>query len=148
MATLYSVGQTNARAVPQVLVDQGGRGGRVKCLYDSYTSAGALTSGDIIKMGKLPAGARIIGAKLYNSDHGTTGTAVVGWASNGVESADNDGIFTTVDLNAAALLNDMAEYLPAGFGQQFSAETDIQIELTANTTAAGSFKLAVFYIVD
>lgn len=148
MATLYGVGETQGQNSPPERVEQGERGGRVKCLYDEYTSAGALTSGDIIKMGKLPMGARIVGASLYTTDHGTTGTVTVGWAANGVEAADADGIFTTTDINAAAALFDMSEQVAAGFGQKFSAETQIQIELTANTTAAGSLKLAVFYVVD
>jgi hypothetical protein len=148
MATRYGVEESKLQLLPQQRAEQGTRGGRMKALYDSYTSAGALTSGDIIKMGKLPAGARIVGANISHTDHGATGTAVVGWADNGVDGADNDGIFTTLDINTAAAMVDMAEQVPAGLGQKFSAETDIQIELTANTTVAGSFKLVVFYIVD
>ncbi len=151
MATLYGVNATKRDVnVPADKIGKGEVAGRLRVAYDEYVAAGAITSGDIIKMMKLPPKARVLDVIFSSSDLGTTGTAVVGWAANGVDNADTDGFLTTIDLNAAAINASMAATAvpPAGQFKQFSVETQVQVELTASTTAAGTIKLAVLFVVD
>jgi len=152
MATLYGSNATR-RLVnnPPDKVDAGVQHGRVRVSYDTYTAAGALSNGDVIRMGYLPKGARVVGYWLKSNDLGTTGTCKVGYeaSADAAEAADDDAFFASVDLNAAAITLDQGdqENMP-GLGKEFSGECQISITLTAATTAAGTISFCCMYTVD
>lgn len=157
MASLYASNYTNAyRNVPSSKYNAGDFYGRVHVLIDSYTAAGALSSGDVIYFGKIPKGAKVINALLSHDDLGTTGTGKLGWAASAelsagsaVEAADDDGLIASIDFNTAANIPFAWENVPVpGVAKDFAAEVDVTLTLTAATTAAGSITCMIFFVVD
>ncbi len=74
MATLYGV-QTTKRlnTNPAKLVDQGYDGGRVKVMSDSFALSADLAAADIIMVGRLPKGARVIDVRVVFPDLDASG---------------------------------------------------------------------------
>ena len=155
MATKYGVNATKRdnQAIPQLIGPGEVRGG-IDVSYDEYTLTADLASGDVIKMGKLPAGARVHNVVLEFDDlDGSGGTVDVGWEANSVDSADADGFLANVDVTSAGLV-DMIDDQPTvdGLFKQFSplgGETQISITMDGDTDATtGTIKLAVYYVID
>ncbi len=157
MATYYGVNATKRdnQAIPQ-LIGPGEVKGRLLCAYDEFTLTADLVGGtDIIKMMKLPSGARVHDVVLYSDDlDASGGTLDVGWAANTVDLADADGFLATVDVATAAAGFIMSDDQPTrpGLFKQFSplgGETQIQIAPNGDTDAtSGTIKLAVYYAID
>ena len=81
-----------------------GIGGSCKVAYGTYTVAAAVEDGDIFQLCKIPRGAIVIGGRFYADDLDTGAEALdmdVGWAANGSDAADPDGL-----LNAGTLTGD------------------------------------------
>jgi hypothetical protein len=149
MATFYGVNATKRdNSVPSKKIDAQDAGGRLRVAYDEITLAGAVTTSDVIKMMKLPSGARILDAILSSADLGTTGALNVGWEANGVDSAVAAGLFSAVDVNTAAISVRQSSTYSTNQFKKLGAETQISIVPSANTTAGGKISLAVFYALD
>lgn len=149
MSTFYGSNATlRDNSVPAQKIPAQDVCGRLRVAYDEIVLAGAVTTSDVIKMMKLPNGARIIDAILSSTDLGSTGTLNVGWEANGVDSAQASGIFSAVDVNTAATSVRSSSTQSSNQSKKFGAETQISIVPAANTTAAGTVKLAVFYTLD
>lgn len=148
--TEYGVNATKRDVnVPSKKIAPGEVNGQIKVAYDEFSPAAAITINSVIKMMKLPAGARVIDVLIKTTDLGSAGVFDVGWEANGVEAADADGFFAALDVNTAAINKLMAATAAVdGVFKKFSAETQISITVTTATTAAGKIQLAVFYIVD
>lgn len=71
--------------VPPAKVHQGEWGGKELTMIDTYTMTGDAADGDIINMGRLPAGAKVLSARIFGADLGGTGTLKLG------HTASNDG---------------------------------------------------------
>jgi len=117
---------------------------------------------DVYEMCRIPAGAVIVGGRIYSDDLDTNATETldldVGWLANGVEAADPDGlgnlgVFTT---DTVAGIKPEAGYNFALGGklvtdgpQAFSAETVIAVTCvaTAATFAAGTLSVVIEYVV-
>lgn len=151
MATLYGIESAKRKqGIPQLMA-QGVAGGGVKVAYDKYTAAGAMILNDVVKMGKLPAGARVVGYWLKSDDLGTVGALDLGWAasSDGVEAAQAQGFLGAVDVKTAAVTADHATQADKlGLGKVFASEVDIQVKVQTATDAAGSFEICVMYVID
>jgi hypothetical protein len=156
MATLYGDGFANAyNAKPSLKDAVGNQGGRVQRLYFEYTITAAPTANDIIKVAKIPKGARVYGAGLKFGDLGTTGVLELGFAADvdAVETADADAFLASVDVNAAADFVTMDQQQEAGGAlaghlKKFSAECDLQILVTtAWTVTSGTIKGYLDYVV-
>lgn len=157
MANLYGANYTNEfRNVPSQKANVGDISGRKRVLIDQYV-AGALSNGDIIFLGKLPKGAKILNAYLSHDDLGSTGTAKLGWAASAekdstgtvLEAANDSGLIASIDLNAAANVPFMLENAPTtGMFKEFTAEVDIILTLTAATTVGGTINSCVEYVID
>lgn len=157
MAALYGANATKRDVnVPSEKIEVSEQHGRVRRAYDSYTvTASEITSGDTIDMMKLPAGAKIVNARIIAPvDGGGTPAGIlnIGWTDNGVDGADADGLFvgaSQVDFGAGAIDNKLLGTSPA-YNKKFSAETLIQ--MVSTETSAGSsgnvIELEVFYVVD
>jgi hypothetical protein len=155
MATLYGDQFTSAYVNhPSTKFDVGQFNAQVKRLYFEYTITAAPTAGDVIKVGKVPQGARVYDAGLKFSDLGTTGTLELGFAADvgAVETADNDAFMASVDVNSAAdfvTMNQqqLASGALAGHLKRFSAECDIEIYVTtAWTVTSGTIKGYIEYV--
>lgn len=126
--------------------------GRVRVSYDEYTLTADLASGDIIKIGRLPKGARVVNYWMSFADlDGSGGTIDLGWSasSDAVESADPDGFLADVDVTSAGTVGAIEQANMTGLGRAFSAEVDIIATTDGDTDAtSGTIKVCVFYVID
>jgi len=128
-------------------------GGRLRVIYDSFTSTGVITIGSVVNMGgKIPAGARVLDVKIVSTELGTAGDLDVGWAvsADGVESASADGFFADIDVNAAAVSYSMFEdsSASAGMGKKFASAVQPVVSFPEASTAAGTVTMIIEYVVD
>lgn len=149
MATLTTVNGVNAtlRAnVPSEKVIANQQYGRVRHLYDEYTvdAADEFGTSGLIKMMKIPKGARVIDARVVCPATGATGIFDIGWAAGagGVELADADGFFAGIDPGAAAVDAKMVGTRP-GWQKTFAEEVEVQIDCTEATAAMAGLKIAL-----
>lgn len=161
MPTLYSNQYQDAYVdQPTNKIKRGDQSGEVKHIFWDYPISASTVpaDADIIKLAKLPKGARLIEACIQFSDLGGSGTVNVGWAAsaeldeNGsvVVAADATGIFSAVDLDTAAdtLLMSQQQANPAGLAKAFDAEVDIQMAVTdAWSATTGTLKGWLQYVV-
>ena len=157
MATKYGVGATKRdnSTIPS-LIEQGEHRGRVRCEYDEYTLTAALTQNDVIKLMKLPAGARVHNVYVYfHALDASAGTIDLGWEANSVDAADADGFMDALAVTSAGA-QDMQGDKPTrpGVFKSFSplgGETQISATVTHSgglDATSGSLKVAVYYHLD
>ena len=150
MATVKSDNFTLIDSVPSAPAGIGEINGRVRSVFASYTLLADVTSGDILKMFKLPKGARVVGWNFQFADMGGTGTANIGWAasSDAVESASASGFHSALDVSGQASQSVPAAGI-AGMFKKFAAEVDVQIALPTSSGATGRvISGAVQYVID
>lgn len=154
MATLYGSNFQAARVdEPSSKISVKEQHGRVRRLFDSITLSGELALNDVIKGGVLPAGAKVIDARIIVPQDSAGGQLDMGWASNGTDAADQDGLFagaTEVDFGAGAIDAKMLG-TAAGYNKEFAiVETEIELTcIEASTDSSGNeIKWEVYYIVD
>lgn len=161
MATL-----TAAHAASTFPVYKGVGAGMLCTAFGVYTLAANPTAADIIQFCKIPAGATIVGGWVNAADIDTGTEALdidIGWAANGVEVADPDGLGNfgvwNGDVLGTASGNNLATtaanqmllqgvLLTAG-PPSFSAETMIQgvVNAPANAGGTGQITVVVLYVV-
>jgi hypothetical protein len=160
MSTLYSNQYSDAYVeVPSSKVNTPDLNGNIKMAYFDFTISAAPADGDVLKLCKLPKGARVLDVEISAPDLGTAGVLNIGWAASAeldsagsaVEAADADGFMVSVDVNAAAATQNMADASGAavpGYLKKFSAEVDVQIAIaTAWTATSGTIKGYIKYAV-
>lgn len=155
MATFYGNQYQDALVtVPSKKVQMGDIDGKKRVIYFDYTVTAAPTAADVIKVGVLPAGARVINAGLSFPDLGTAGVLNLGWAAGVIEVADADGLLVSVDVNAAADAVSMQSQMEAsganaGYMKKFSESVVIQIDVaTAWTATTGTIKGFIEYALQ
>lgn len=157
MATYYGDGFTSAyNNHPVTKLGVGDFNGVVKRSYFEYTITGVITAAQVIKVAKIPTGARVYGAGLKFGDLGTTGTLELGFAADtgAVETADADAFLAAVDVNTAADFVTMDQQQEAGGAlaghlKKFSAECDVEIYVTtAWTVSSGTIKGYIDFVVS
>lgn len=128
-------------------VDPGEYNGHKKVMFEDYTFAAEASSADIIKLGKLPKGARVLLCTLKSPDLGGTGTIDIGTTDNGTEPADQDGFIAAADASGQAVQQAGSG---AYIGQKFSEETVVQAYMNGATGSATGKTIKVWleYIVD
>lgn len=156
---------TATRAASGFPVAGRGMAANVKVAYGTYEMAANVEVGDVYKMCKIPAGATIVGGFVYADDMDTDATETLemdlGWAANGQEPADADGLgnfgvwvgdaFATPNIGAqAGIIIPFAGSFSAGDLPTFTAETMIQFDAVAvaATFAAGAVSVVVYYTMD
>lgn len=117
---------------------------------------------DIYEMCRIPAGAIVVGGRIYSDDLDTNATETldldIGWLGNGTEALDADGFgnIGVMTTDTVAGIKPEAGYNFAFGGklitdgpQSFSAETVIAVTTvaTAATFAAGTLSVVVYYYV-
>lgn len=120
---------------PVDMIDVSKWGGKLRVQNDTF-EASSFAAGTI-SVAKLPAGAIVYDVVLHADDMGTTTTATVG------DAGDADRFITSTATDAAATITRLNTI--AGFGHEYSDETDIIITTTGTST--GTFKIAIFYVV-
>jgi hypothetical protein len=127
----------------------------------SITLATNPTAADILEFCFIPAGATIIGGHLRGDDIDTGTEALdidIGWAENGVESADTDGLgnFGVITGDAVTELKpEVSIFLPLNGTlksgpKTFTNKTKITgvVNAPANAGGTGVIWLTVFYTVN
>jgi hypothetical protein len=154
MATLNGLNYARAYVTaPYGKWEVGGYNGESKFLYDEFTFAAEASIADIIRLGKLPKGARVIRATLKAPalGAGTFSLGHIGYAANAdgtvpVKAAAPAGFIAATSFAAANQLDGVGVDIMF----QFLAPTEIQATCTVATTAATGLKLqsAVIYSVE
>lgn len=145
-----------ARASATLPVAAGGSAGQVLVAWGSYDIAAATADGDIIQMCRVPKGATVIGGWLIGEDI-DTGTeawdADFGWAANGDEVADPDGLGNfgvlsgdAVDGNEAGIFRQLGGVIRTDGPKTFNAETLLQLEVNAAANAGGTGRVTVIVL--
>ncbi len=153
MATTYGDQYSDAYVEkPSTKILPGDVNSPVKFLYYSVTVA-ALAANDVIKIAKLPKGARVKQVSLTASDLGTTGTLAIGKTAgtNALETADDDAFLTAVDVLTASDTNSMQQQMEAGganagYLAELLDEVDVEIKAATATTAAGTIQGFIEYV--
>ncbi len=116
---------------------------------------------DVYEMCRLPAGAVVVGGRIYSDDLDTNATETldldIGWLANGVDAADSDGFgnLGVQGTDTVAGIKPEVGYNYAFGGvlatdgpKTFAAETVIAVTCvaTAATFAAGTLSVVVYYV--
>ena len=154
MATLAEVKGANTTLrenVPVDKVDVTMNYGKLRVLYDSYTvdAADEFGTSGVVRLFKIPKGARLIECEVSMPASGATGIFNLGWAASadGVEAADADGIIALADPGGAALERQKMLSTVDGYMKKFSAEVEVQASFTEATADSGGDTLEVMAII-
>lgn len=151
MATLFGENATKRDVnIPAVKIGTVDSHGRMRVARDKISLTALLAQNDIIKMMKLPAGAKIYEVEISSDDLGSVGVLDVGWAASaeGGEVADPNGLYAALDVTSAIARQKIGNSLP-GFLKRFTEEVQIQIDATTATDAvSGDIELIIYYVVD
>lgn len=151
MAIFNSVNKTKQDVnVPPTIVPQGEINARMKVHYDEFSHTAAPTAADTVEFLPLPAGARIHDACIIHPTLGATGLVSLGWKAGVSEAADADGFVVAGATKNQALNKFMrATVGTAGQFKKFSeAITPVMTFDEAPTTAAVTYKVAIYYTID
>lgn len=151
MATVNSVGYTKFAATPSQKVGRGSTWqGRKYIAYDEY-EASSTVSGTVIRMCKVPAGAKIVDGQIWWDDLGAGVTLKVG------DQYDDDRFLTAMNAHETPsagfpcgrfnVVGDVTTAHGIGIGYEYTCEQDILVTVGGGT-ATGTIKLAVEYLVN
>jgi hypothetical protein len=138
-----------------------GSGNQMCCAHGYIDVAANPVAADIYRMCKLPAGAVVVGGRIWSGDLDTNATETldldIGWEANGSDAADPDGFgnLGVLGTDTVAGVKPEAGYNFAFGGvlntegpKTFARETMVTVTCvaTAATFAAGRLSVAVYYI--
>jgi hypothetical protein len=156
---MATVSATRAASTLPVFKPSGG--GALAVAWGTYTHGSNLAATTIIEYCRVPKGAVVVGGYWSATDLDTNGTEEididVGWAGNGVDTADPDGFGNldvhtgdvSVHLKVASIWCPLQGVIIATGPQAFAAETTLQavINVDAATGGTGQSSLVVYYYV-
>jgi hypothetical protein len=138
MATYNGVNYTKAIDPSSDNILQGGLyGGRVRCQVDSYTFAEEAAA-TVVRMSKLPVGAKILEVNMINAALGTGVTVGIGYGASGVELLSQTDL-SSAGVNRTSLL---------GAYEVTTAANGVVILTTAGAAAAGKVTTQTYYTTD
>lgn len=163
MATLYATNKLTGVALTSSAAQAAFRpmAGSVGAMVGTYEIAANPTANDVIRFGRLPKGAIVIGGWMMGDDI-DTGTETfdidIGWEANGTDSADTDGFGNFGVLSGdvitelkpvAGIYNPLQGVLLADGPKTFAAETWVSglVIAAANATGTGTLTVVVLYVV-
>lgn len=154
MPHLYGKNQAGQMKFPPDKASVGEVNGAVVQMYDEFTLTGALNSGDLIHMGILPAGSRILEVILFADD--IDGSVAVGEITvgttglqEGVGGSSVAELIPSTAVAAAAVVKMSAVATNLGLFKKTTAPYEIGIKATATSTGlTGKLRLAVLYVMD
>lgn len=129
---------------PSARIHQGDWGGKVRYMEDSITLDADAADGDIVKVGRLPAGAKVIAARVFGADLGGTGTLKLGNSvsvdGSASDAADDDSFIKAADSSGQAFdVADGASAAMRGAAIQlvrFTKEVDVELKFNGVTSGA------------
>lgn len=145
MADKYGVNYTKANiSNPRIIVPKATYDCKVKASYDKYVLSAALATGDVLFLGKIPSGARVVEVMLRSTDLGGTDSVLK------VGVVGSDALFisnTDVSGQAIKVLSDTAS---AGIlADGATAERDVIVTHTGTCVATtGTIEVLVKYMLD
>lgn len=149
MAEFQSSNYVKANSKPQIPIEAGEVSGKSRWNYHEYQPLVNLANADTILLGKLPAGARIVGGFVKSAAQGGTCTLDLGnqvSAQSGAEAADVDSLGAAFSLVAAGA-QQISSKNGAKFGNKFSEE--VQMFATINNAGStGLIQIAIEYVLD
>lgn len=139
--------------VPAVAIHQGEYGGKERICIDTIALDADAADGDVVKIGRLPAGAKVINARVFGPDLGATGTLKLGNSASvdgsATDAALADAFIKAADSSGQAFdVGDGATAAMRGAGigaTRFAREVDIT--LTFNGATSGATGLVITSIV-
>jgi hypothetical protein len=143
--------------VPNSKIHQGEAGGRVRCLYESFTFDADGGASETVYMGRLPAGAKVLSARVFGVDMGGTGTAELGNSASvdgsATDAADVDSFLDAIDHSGQAFdVSDLtaSQRGPAIGLVRFTREVNVILTLTGATSGATGkvYYMIMTYIVE
>lgn len=139
MATYAAEGvnYANYNSTPQKMVGVDEWGGRLRVMYDSYTETAAGDAGSTIKLGRLPAKARVWAAHIKTDTSFSTAKLAV---------AAGDATLRAAAVLTATTWQDMNEGMGTSVGD--SAADVVVTTSVAATPGTAALEIAVFYTVD
>lgn len=163
MATLYATNKLTGVAHSAALTQPVFRptAGNVGAMVGTYELAANPAQNDVIRFGRLPKGAMVIGGWLMGDDI-DTGTETfdidIGWEANGTDAADTDGFGNLGVLSGdaitelkpvASIYNPLQGVLFADGPKTFAAETWVSglVNAAANAGGTGTLTVVVLYVV-
>lgn len=149
MATKYGVNHTLKYInVPSGKVPAKEETGKVRLAYDSFVFDAELAVNDVIKLMKLPKGAKVVDAIVKAPSLGATGIFDLGYEANGVDAADANAFVSSADFGGAPAAKRMAT--EDGVFKELGAESQVILTCTELTAAAATKKIevAVFYVLE
>lgn len=153
MATVYGAYATDRLVdVPSDKIPANGQHGVLRASFDSYALTADLAAADVIVLGSIPKGARVVGYWLKSADlDASGGTVNLGYAASadGVETADPDAFLLTADVTSAITIGHQDQENMVGLGKVFDAEVNVIITTVGDTDAtSGTISACIFYVVD
>lgn len=160
MATLYSTEMDNLiNQDPSIKNQSNKMEGRMRIAYGSHTFSSNPSSSDVIKMVRLPKGARVYQVLLSTSTNlDSTSTDIdVGWNGgvNGNETADDNGFMDSINFSSSAGIDAMvadgdSSAPVTGYAREFADEVDVEITLDAalDNADTNDINLEVRYVVN
>lgn len=150
MSTKYGSNYTDRfQTKPVVPVDASNYGGNVKAMYDEYTLAAALSTGDVLKMGRLPKGAKVLEVILASADLDSSTNCLldVGLSYPNGDGTDDDNAFlASVNAQSAVTKAMSAQNNMTGFGLETEGEADVEVKVqVAGDATSGKIKCLVLY---
>lgn len=146
------------QATPRVNVHQGEYGGKERVMIDTIVLDAEAASGDVVKMGRLPAGAKVLGARVFGADLGGAGTLKLGNSASVdgslTDAAVDNSFITAADSSGQAFdVGDGATAAMRGAGigvTRFSREVDIELKFVGVTASGTGVTITsiVKYIVE
>jgi hypothetical protein len=135
-STGNGVNRAHIVAVPSEKVPKGEANGNVRVMYDEFVLPSDAAASAVVTLGApIPAGARILSAKLKCADLGGTGTLDLG------DAADADGYIAGGDASGqAAQLDGSGAYI----GTQLAADSQTLLTMTGVTSGATGVKIRVW----
>jgi len=153
MPHLYGKNQAGAMKFPPDAIPVGEVTGGVMMMYDEFSLTVGLASGDLIHMGTLPMGSRILEVTLFSDD--IDGSVAVGEITVGTtglqEGVGGSSIAELIPSTAvaAAMVVKMSAAVSTGLFKKTTAPYEIGIKATAASTGiTGKLRLAVLYVMD
>ncbi len=139
-----------------------GEGANLKVAYGSYTLAANPTQNDVIEFCWLPKNAVVLGGWVQAKDIDTGTEALdidIGWAANGSDAADTDGLGNFGIWSGDAVTDLRPEvgifYWLGGVllttgPQKFAADTKITglVNAAAQAGGTGIITVVVLYVID
>ena len=146
---------TATRASTSFPLQGDGWAGNLKVAFGTITLAANVEDGDIFEMCKVPRGATIVGGYAYADDLDSNATETldmdIGWADNGSDVADPDGLgnLGVWTGDASVTKPEVGNFFPLGGvlrsagPKTFARPTTIQVEANAAAATGGTGQLTV-----